>query len=131
VPELAPPRVIRTAAPHAEAGMRRVLLTAVLGAALLSGCGDGGGDAATTGAIAIRGFAYSPASATVKVGRTVSVRNRDDAPHTLTDRGADRAFDSGTIRGGRTGAVTFERPGTYAYFCELHPFMKGTVTVVR
>lgn len=70
-------------------------------------------------------------SATVKVGKEVSVPNADDAPHTLTDGSATRAFDSGTIKGGRTGSVSFKKPGTYAYFCEFHPYMKGKVTVLR
>ena len=81
--------------------------------------------------IRVRGFEYVPASATVKVGEKLSVPNADDAPHTLTDRSDARAFDSGTIKGGQTGEVSFGTPGTYAYFCEFHPFMKGSVTVTR
>jgi plastocyanin len=113
--------------------MRRLVLPALLSAALLAGCGDGGraARAATTTAITISDFRYAPVAATVKAGREISVRNRDDAPHTLSDRAAGGAFDSGTIKGRRTGAVTFERPGTYAYVCEFHPFMRGTVTVTR
>ena len=110
--------------------MRRVVLPALLAAALLAGCGKAD-RAATTAAITISDFRYAPDPATVKAGRRISVRNRDDAPHTLTGRAAEAAFDSGTIKGGRTGAVTFERPGTYAYVCEFHPFMRGTVTVTR
>jgi plastocyanin len=112
--------------------MRRVVLPALLAAALVAGCGkaDRAAErAATTAAITISDFRYAPDPATVKAGRRISVRNRDDAPHTLTGRAA--AFDSGTIEGGRTGAVTFERPGTFAYVCEFHPFMRGTVTVTR
>ncbi len=115
--------------------MRHALLTALAGAALLAGCGgdDGkagnGGSAASTDTIRIAKFLYSPKSATVKAGRAISVPNADDAPHTLTDRSPKREFDTGTIRGNETGKVTFRRTGTFSYFCELHPYMKGTVTV--
>jgi plastocyanin len=112
--------------------MRRLLLPALVGATLLAACGDGdSADRAATTAITISDFRYAPAAATVQAGRKISVRNRDDAPHTLTDRAAGGAFDSGTIKGGQTATVTFQRPGTYAYVCEFHPFMRGTVTVTR
>ncbi len=128
-------RVIRNGARHDEGGMRHALLTALAGAALLAGCGgddEGGARSATaTDTIRIKEFLYSPRSATVKAGQAISVPNADDAPHTLTDRSPKRAFDSGTIKGRETGKVTFGRPGTFEYFCELHPYMKGTVTVTR
>jgi plastocyanin len=113
--------------------MRRALLTALLDATLLSGCGedDSARPAATTGTITIRDLTYAPMPAVVKAGRRILARNGDDAPHALTDRAAARAFDSGTIEGGQTGSVTFRAPGTSASFCELHPFTKGTVTVTR
>ena len=120
--------------------MRHALIALLLlpAAAALAGCGGGANDhakaaapAPTTTAIAIRQFAYSPTPATVKAGARVRVTNADSAPHTLTDRASGRAFDSGTIKGGETGSVTFAKPGTYAYFCEFHPYMKGTVTVTR
>jgi plastocyanin len=127
--------VIRNGARDDEAGMRHPLFAALAGAALLAGCGgsdDGGGSAtAATDTIRIKEFLYSPKSATVKAGQAISVPNADDAPHTLTDRSPKREFDSGTIKGDATGKVTFRRAGTFEYFCELHPYMKGTVTVTR
>lgn len=125
--------VIRNARANAVVGVRHALITAaVLGATALAGCGGGGAmsaSAPTTRAIAIKAFAYSPTPATVRAGTKVAIANADRAPHTLTDRAAGRAFDSGTIKGGATGSVTFSEPGTYTYFCEFHPYMKGTVTV--
>jgi plastocyanin len=120
--------------------MRHALIAALLGAALLAGCGDStksnsaptpAAAAPTTTSIAIKDFKYSPTPATVKVGAKVSVANADRAPHTLTDRATGRAFDSGTIKTGATGSVTFSKPGTYSYFCEFHPYMRGSVTVTR
>jgi plastocyanin len=122
--------------------MRHAILAALLGAALLAGCG--GNDKASTStttapakaatatsAIEIKDFLYDPDPATVKAGTKITVSNADDAPHTLTQEGASRTFDSGTIKGGRSGSVTFSKPGTYKYFCEFHATMKGTVTVTQ
>jgi plastocyanin len=120
--------------------MRHALLAALTGAALMAGCGGNGngnrdddagagGSARATATIVIEDFLYSPRAATVRAGAPIAVRNDDRAPHTLTDRSPARAFDSGTIRGGQRGTVRFRRPGTHEYFCELHPYMKGTVTV--
>lgn len=114
--------------------MQRTLLPAavLLALALVAGCGD---DAATTSAskattaIRISNYLYSPDPSVVKAGTKVSISNADDAPHTVTDKGAGRTFDSGTISGKRTRTVTFTEPGTYAYFCEFHPTMAGRVTV--
>jgi plastocyanin len=125
--------VIRDAADLDVVVMRHALITAaLLGALLLAGCGGDDMPAAAapgTGTIAIADFLYSPSPATVQAGTKVAISNADAAPHTLTDRAPGRAFDSGTIKGNATGSVTFASPGTYAYFCEFHPYMKGTVTV--
>jgi len=119
--------------------MRHALSAALLGALVLAGCGDDStatkstaapaATGAATTSIDIKDFVYSPTPATVKAGEKVSISNTDSAPHTLTDRAKGRGFDSGTIKGGETGAVTFTKAGSYTYFCEFHPYMKGTVTV--
>jgi plastocyanin len=118
--------------------MRHALIAVLLGAALLVGCGGStnsssarpaASDAPTTTSIAIKDFKYVPTPASVKAGTKIAVSNADRAPHTLTDRAAGRAFDSGTIKTGETRSITFSKPGTYAYFCEFHPYMRGTVTV--
>jgi plastocyanin len=136
--------MIRRPVQRAIGCMRHAILTALLGAALLAGCGDddAGGGAATTptmGATAakttttikIADFVYDPTPATVKAGQKISISNADDAPHTITDGGSGKAFDSGTIKGKATGSLTIAKPGTYAYICEFHPFMKGEITVTK
>ena len=128
--------MIQNAAADDVVGMRHALTAALVSAAaLLAGCGGMSDQAASptaaTTAIAIKDFTYSPTPATVKAGARIAISNADGAPHTLTDRAAARAFDSGTIKGGARGSVTFTKPGTYAYFCEFHPYMKGAVTVTR
>ena len=127
--------------------MRCVILPVLLGAAVLAGCGGAGepptpaprgGAAGASGAAAkprdeirIAQFEYEPSPATVRAGRRIAVPNADAAPHTLTHAAEDPAFDSGTIEGKASGALTIERPGTYAIVCEIHPFMEGQVRVVR
>ena len=126
--------------------MRYAIITALLGAALLAGCGGDDDDGASTGTtpttaasaaaertdtIKIVEFEYEPDTATVKAGQAISIPNADAAPHTLTDEGSGKAFDSGTIEGKATGSLTIDQPGSYRYFCEFHPFMKGEITVTR
>ena len=120
--------------------MRRVATLVPLVVAVgLAGCG-GGGDAGSTdtssatppqgGAqtVAIEGFAYSPADLTVARGTTVEFTNQDQTPHTATSKSSG-AFDTGTIDPGKSGEVTLDESGSFAYYCQFHPFMKGTITV--
>lgn len=79
-------------------------------------------------AVAIKDFAFSPAAITVNAGQSVRFVNRDDEAHTVTAR--DGSFDSGGLDTGASWTHRFEKPGRYAYFCELHPYMTGTVIVV-
>ncbi len=53
--------------------------------------------------------------------------NDDDDAHTVT--AADGSFDSKGLDTGGTWRHAFAKSGTYAYFCELHPFMKATIVV--
>ena len=110
------------------------MLPAVLAAtAVLAGCGDDAGDGAAapprTDTIDIKDFKYEPPKATVKAGAKISVPNADRAPHTLTDATGRREFTTGTIEGRKTGSVTFKKAGTFDYFCEFHPYMRGSVVV--
>jgi plastocyanin len=64
---------------------------------------------------------------TVAAGETITVRNTDGVTHTWT--ASDGAFDSGNIAGGSEFSTTLDAPGEYAFFCEIHPSMTGTITV--
>jgi plastocyanin len=75
----------------------------------------------------IQDFYFSPASITVEPGTTVTWVNQGNAPHTATHTGG--AFDSGTLQPGQSYSYTFNRAGTYAYYCQIHPYMTGTVVV--
>ncbi|MFP5331129.1 MAG: plastocyanin/azurin family copper-binding protein [Acidimicrobiia bacterium] len=61
------------------------------------------------------------------MGDTVTVRNDDSIAHTWTAVGG--AFDSGTLGNGATFTFTFDSPGTFDYICQIHPSMKGSITI--
>ena len=83
--------------------------------------------AAVAATVHMKNFAYVPASVTVHAGDTVAFVNDDDEAHTVT--AVDKSFASGGLDTGDTWKHVFAKPGSYKYFCELHPFMKGTVVV--
>ena len=78
---------------------------------------------------------YAPTELSVKKGETVTVVNNDNAPHTATSgngpEDAGQAFDTSLIMAGASGTIdtTAIEAGEYPYFCTVHPFMKGTLTV--
>jgi plastocyanin len=81
-----------------------------------------------TVAVELRGLKFNPARITIDAGTTVVWTNYDAAAHTVTAN--DKSFDSGTMQPeGGTWQYTFNRPGTYNYFCAPHPFMRGVVVV--
>ncbi len=86
------------------------------------------GDAAAAVKVDIQDFAYNPDPVTISVGQSVTWTNQDSAPHTATAKDRD-VLQSGTLNQGDTYTQTFDTPGTYEYFCEFHPNMKGTVEV--
>ncbi len=71
--------------------------------------------------------AFGPASITVPAGSTLSWLNKGSLPHTVTARNG--AFDSGILVSGGRYSRTFATPGTYSYFCTIHPEMTGSVLV--
>ena len=80
-------------------------------------------------AVRIKDFAYAPARLTVPAGTTVRFVNDDTEAHTVT--AVDRSFDSGGLDSGESWTHRFAAPGTFAYFCAIHPYMHGTVVVTK
>ncbi|HTW27653.1 MAG TPA: cupredoxin family copper-binding protein [Acetobacteraceae bacterium] len=106
--------------------IRRILLAfALLLSAALIPVAAADRDAAVT----IDNFTFLPAQLTVAVGTRVTWTNRDDIPHTVRNDAAPPAFRSPPLDTGDHYAYTFRRPGTYRYFCSLHPHMQGVVIV--
>ncbi len=77
--------------------------------------------------MAIRSFAFGPQAITVRAGTKVTWVNEDVEPHTVVGDG--RTFQSEALDTGDGFPVTFDKAGTYGYFCSLHPHMTGSVTV--
>ena len=75
----------------------------------------------------IDNFTFVPARLTVKAGTTVTWRNEDDIPHTVTS--AARLFKSMALDTDDSFSFTFMEPSTYEYFCSLHPRMTATIVV--
>ena len=91
---------------------------------------QGGGPAQNGGqteAVAIRNFAFAPATVTVPVGTTITWTNDDQDAHTVSATGG--AFKSAALNNGDTFRFTFSKPGRYDYICSIHPFMTATVVV--
>jgi plastocyanin len=81
--------------------------------------------------------AYDPDSITVKVGDTIAVDNEDSTPHTVTngkdatDPNMGKLFDTSIINAGDSSEIvtTDLQPGEYPFFCSVHPYMTGSMTV--
>ena len=84
--------------------------------------------AQNSASVDIADFTFGPNSVTITAGGTVTWTNSDSAPHTATGDGG--SFDTGTIDPGGSQSITFDTPGTYTYFCAIHPDMTATVVVV-
>lgn len=63
----------------------------------------------------------------VEVGERVVFRNTDDVPHTFT--ADDGLFDSGIVEPDGTYDVLLDGPRTVAYHCEIHPAMRGELSI--
>jgi len=77
--------------------------------------------------IRIENFAFNPPTVTVPVGSTVTWTNNDGTLHTVTS--ATKVFSSAGLDQGGVFAYTFTNPGTYPYYCKLHPHMTGMIVV--
>jgi|SRR6266404_4158693 len=77
--------------------------------------------------VKIDNFSFGPASLTIAAGTTVTWINRDDIPHTVASE--DKLFKSRVLDTDEKFSFTFAKPGTFGYFCSLHPKMTGKVVV--
>ncbi len=83
---------------------------------------------APAGAVSIDNFTFNPPTLSVKAGTTVTWTNKDDIPHGIASStnafGRSKALDTND-----SFSFTFTTPGTYQYFCYIHPHMVGTIVV--
>jgi plastocyanin len=79
--------------------------------------------------VVIDNFTFSPATLTVPAGTAVTWVNHDDVPHTVTSPSRPRLLDSPTLDTDESFTHVFKAPGTYDYYCTVHPRMTGQVIV--
>jgi plastocyanin len=82
--------------------------------------------------VTIKDDSFGPKNIIIKEGTTVTWTNQDSARHTVTaDTASADAPKSELFGKGETYSFTFKTAGTYNYHCEVHPNMKGTITVTK
>jgi plastocyanin len=77
--------------------------------------------------VKIDNFSFGPQVLTVAPGTKVTWKNRDDIPHTVVS--TEGVFKSRVLDTDESFSFTFDKPGTYPYFCSVHPKMTGQVVV--
>lgn len=129
----------------------RLAVLALAATAFLGACGGGDGDSSSAEAsetsmpaaaspstpagssepvVEIEKSRYSVDEVEVPAGTTVEWVNLDAVDHTVTSaEDSPIDFDSGTFGQDETFTQTFDEPGTYAYFCQIHPTMRASVVV--
>ena len=106
---------------------------AFLNLSLFAIAGEMKNDASTSSKqnrIEIKDFAFNPQTITVKSGEKVTWINRDEEPHTIVSVG--KQFKKSTaLDTDQEFTITVAAPGTYDYFCSVHPKMTGTIVVEK
>jgi len=77
--------------------------------------------------VVVDNFSFTPTTAAVPLGTTVTWTNRDDVPHNVVN--PEQKFKSPVLDTGETFSHTFDAAGTYKYYCSIHPRMTGQVVV--
>jgi plastocyanin len=116
--------------------MSRIASTGVLLATLVAGIAGvrtgatrvaASAPAPETTDVKIDNFTFGPVDLTVQAGATVTWTNRDDIPHTVVS--TDKVFKSKVLDTDDHYSFTFASPGTFTYFCSIHPKMTGKIVV--
>lgn len=107
--------------------MIRRLLLIVLFAPLLAQYAPA---SAATQQIMMAQYAFGPGALTLHVGDTITWTNHDQAPHDVTTTSAPVSFHSPMLSTGQSWTYTVSQPGTYAYYCSIHPDMRAQITVL-
>jgi plastocyanin len=123
----------------------RRLLPVLGAAAVIAGCGSSSsttsnakptpsanpGSAAPstqTAKVRIVSYKFAPPTVLLKRGGTITFTNRDPTAHTAT-ADAGPTFDTGSLQQGQSKTIRFSTAGTFAYHCQFHAFMTGSVVV--
>lgn len=131
---------------YAAAVISMTLVATLLATSLISGPAAAGGGGRRSGltqecsesvcSVSMAGAMFTPEIIQARPGATVVWSSSDKMPHTVTSvssrTGVDPLFDSGVLTptsGNKLWDLTFEKTGTYDYFCQLHPMMAGQVVI--
>jgi len=88
----------------------------------------GAADNSAPVAITIDNFSFTPQEVKVKAGTTIVWTNRDDIPHTVVSTDGS-SFKSKALDTDDKFTTTLTKPGTYPYYCSIHPKMTGKIVV--
>jgi plastocyanin len=81
------------------------------------------------GAVTIDNFAFAPALLIIAPGTKVTWTNKDEEPHTVVSANGGQTFKSPALDTDDKFSFTFDKPGSYKYFCSIHSHMVGTIVV--
>ncbi|HEX3370953.1 MAG TPA: cupredoxin family copper-binding protein [Candidatus Acidoferrales bacterium] len=111
------------------------ILAGILGTALALGAaarpslaGNSGDMAASPTVVKIDNFSFGPAAVTIPAGTTITWTNQDDVPHVVISDD-NKMFKSKALDTDDHFSFTFTKPGTYNYYCAIHPKMVAKVVV--
>jgi amicyanin len=104
------------------------LIGAAVGSVLAGGVLLAQAQSPAAAAVSIDNFTFNPPTLTVKAGTTVTWTNKDDIPHGIAAAG-NTIKRSNALDTDDKYSFTFTTPGTYQYFCYIHPHMTGTIVV--
>jgi plastocyanin len=105
-----------------------LLSTAMVAVFLLSAASShGSAKPPQPATVKVDNFSFGPTTLTVAAGTTVTWTNRDDIPHTIVS--TEKVFKSKVLDTDEKFSFTFDKAGTYPYFCSIHPKMTGSVVV--
>jgi len=91
---------------------------------------DAGSVGAGQNKIEIKDFAFNPQRITVKSGEKITWINRDEEPHTIVS--VEKQFKkSSALDTDQEFTITAGVPGTYTYYCSVHPKMTGTIVIEK
>ena len=91
---------------------------------------DAGSPSVRENRIEIKDFAFNPQTFTVKSGEKITWINRDEEPHTIVS--VEKQFKkSSALDTDQEFTITAGAPGTYTYYCSVHPKMTGTIVVEK
>jgi plastocyanin len=85
-------------------------------------------DVAGDPGVTVADYQFTPGSTTIHVGDTITWTNNGPSAHTATAHNG--SFNTGVLQKGQSASHTFTQPGTYTYYCQIHPFMHGTIVVL-